>query len=397
MRALAAGLVAVASLAPSREAWSTEGTRDVATDLPRQTGLQKDLEIDGEFGGIASTTVDAQGRIYVADFQMQEIRAFSPTGESLPTLGRNGRGPGEFRGIVSVVAGRGDTLFAFDVALQRITAFAPGAERKVAYTLTVPGDGNGRASYQVLVPSSGGFVLPYSVPHRPGASAEDRSVALRVVGPDGKIRPPLLLRIPDREALVTRTPGNGVMVGPLPYGREGFVQFGPGDRLFYGWNNTSAIAIYDLQGRRTGTLRPGGAPLSISGRDLDALRDSYAQGSPNRRAIEQAVSESRLPKTKPAYKGMVVDDRGNVWLNATTDDDVVLNTDRGLAYVSRQRLREGGIAPSPWWVVDGGGRRIASVTLPNNVSLVAVRGGKAYGVETDGDGVQRIVRYAVRT
>jgi len=35
------------------------------------------------------------------------------------------------------------------------------------------------------------------------------------------------------------------------------------------------------------------------------------------------------------------------------------------------------------------------IMAPNNVRLWQVRAGKAYGIETDADGVQRVVRFTV--
>ena len=55
------------------------------------------------------------------------------------------------------------------------------------------------------------------------------------------------------------------------------------------------------------------------------------------------------------------------------------------------------MAPSPWWILGADGRREATVSLPNNVALSLVKGDRAYGFETDADGVQYLVRYRVRT
>jgi len=46
-------------------------------------------------------------------------------------------------------------------------------------------------------------------------------------------------------------------------------------------------------------------------------------------------------------------------------------------------------------VFDASGRRVAVHTVPSSVRLSEVRGGKAYGIDVDEDGVQRVVRYVV--
>ncbi len=49
------------------------------------------------FGAIGAMLVDRDGRVYVTDMQARQISVFSPDGEFLRHLGREGEGPGEFR------------------------------------------------------------------------------------------------------------------------------------------------------------------------------------------------------------------------------------------------------------------------------------------------------------
>ena len=46
---------------------------------------------------IGAATVDAKGNVYLLDSQLSEVKVFSPGGEYLRTIGREGEGPGEFR------------------------------------------------------------------------------------------------------------------------------------------------------------------------------------------------------------------------------------------------------------------------------------------------------------
>lgn len=363
----------------------------VSTGSAAQVALRRDLVIDGEFGFVGSLTADAQGRIYVADTQLQQVRVFDARGAALPAIGRNGGGPGEFRGLLSVVAGRGDTLFTFDVAQQRITAFAPGTPRRPAYTLPVPADGRTRAGTQLLVPGDGSFLLPYATPYGADAPGARRWVTLRTLARDGTLAPRPVLRSPDVQALTQRT-GTRVTVGELPYGRAPFFALGPGDRLFHGWNDGPLVSVYDLSGRRLSTVDTRASTRPVRAAALRRLVDSYPVEGPSRGAMQAAIRAGDLPGTAPAYKGMVVDDRGRVWVSVLTDDDVAVAGELGLVYVSASGGRT---APTPWWVFDVSGRRVAVATLPADVRLWQVRGGRAYGIETDGDGVQRVVRYAV--
>ena len=53
---------------------------------------------------------DDDGNIYLLDSQLSEVKVFSPDGEPLKTLSREGDGPGEFRALSSVHVLPGDTL-----------------------------------------------------------------------------------------------------------------------------------------------------------------------------------------------------------------------------------------------------------------------------------------------
>lgn len=68
-----------------------------------------------EFASIRSVIADAEGRIYVADVQTNELKVFDRNGDFLRMLGRAGEGPGEF-GQVYGLGWLGDTLAVLDPA-----------------------------------------------------------------------------------------------------------------------------------------------------------------------------------------------------------------------------------------------------------------------------------------
>ncbi len=56
-----------------------------------------DEDEDVLFGVITSVAVDSDGLVYLLDAQMNVVHVFSPEGEFLREIGREGEGPGEFR------------------------------------------------------------------------------------------------------------------------------------------------------------------------------------------------------------------------------------------------------------------------------------------------------------
>lgn len=71
----------------------------VTIELEEMWRVGGDTDDEDEFFGlIARITTDDEGNVYLLDSQLSEVKVFSPDGEYVNTLGREGEGPGEFRG-----------------------------------------------------------------------------------------------------------------------------------------------------------------------------------------------------------------------------------------------------------------------------------------------------------
>jgi hypothetical protein len=365
----------------------------VALDtLPRWT-LERQAVIDEEFGSVAALAVDSRGIMYVADGSKQQIEVMAPDGRHVATLGRRGHGPGEFQGLRDLAVGRGDTLFAFDVQAQRVTAFAGEPEPRFARAVSLVRSGE-RANYHVLVPKSGGILVPYVVPTTEATADAPRTMSLRHLARDQPSGSRPILRVPEKQFLVSRNPSFGFSVGSLPYGREPLVRLGPGDRLYYAWTDQFVVHIYDLAGRETGQFKVPFAAERVRNDDIRMLLDSYGSdpmAQLGRKQLERAHDEGRLPRTKPVLKSFVVDDRGRVWASVTNADDVLVSTGAGLAYRSRRPD-----AMARWVVVGADGKPLATARLSHGTTLRVIQRNLAYGIDVDELGVQRVVRFAVR-
>ena len=72
-----------------------DGATSLALGQRWQVGGMDDDDLI--FGVITQITSDDQGTIYVLDAQLHEVMIFSPEGEYIRSIGREGEGPGEFR------------------------------------------------------------------------------------------------------------------------------------------------------------------------------------------------------------------------------------------------------------------------------------------------------------
>jgi hypothetical protein len=135
-------MVILAVPALSGEESVVDGVTHVANGAEPAEGRQKlQLEevwraggLDDEetvFGIINKVLTDDENNIYLLDAQLSEISVFSPEGELLNTLGREGDGPGEFRGPT-------DMCFLPDGTIGVLQAF-PGKVIKLNHDNTEAG------------------------------------------------------------------------------------------------------------------------------------------------------------------------------------------------------------------------------------------------------------------
>ena len=97
------------------------------------------------FGIVARALVDDDNNIYLLDSQLAEIPVFSPDGELMETLGREGDGPGEFRGP-------SDMCFLPDGTIGVLQGF-PGKVVKLGMDNTPAG------TWTLGDPAAGGFYM----------------------------------------------------------------------------------------------------------------------------------------------------------------------------------------------------------------------------------------------
>jgi len=323
--------------------------------------------------GVSGLDVDSRGNVYVAD-RSDQLLVFSPQGAVVRKLGRKGQGPGEFDGLHSVHVLPGDSVYAFDPGLQRVTVFPPRSDR-AAYSVNV-GTNAMLFSYWALPAISTRSIFAV---YRAGFGDGDgrglhghRKEVLRILNPDGSILRDSVAAFAESEALVLHGAVEGVTFNP--FARGPVFALGSGDRVYAAWNGALAIDVYSAAGRRIKTIRPAIAarPRPITTKDRDSVVAVLAGTVPApevRRAFAEIDSDSW-----PLFRDMVVDDADRVWLGLLG--------------------RHG--EPVHWVAFDQAGAQVASMDLPENVSLRVLRGRMAYGVELDQDDVARVVIYELR-
>jgi hypothetical protein len=100
-----------------------------AIELEELWRLGGDTDNEDEFFGLISRiTTDEDGNVYLLDTQLSEVKVFSPDGEYINTLGREGEGPGEFRRPTGMFFVPGGNLGILQAAPARIVLLTKDGE-----------------------------------------------------------------------------------------------------------------------------------------------------------------------------------------------------------------------------------------------------------------------------
>ncbi|MFC1572096.1 hypothetical protein ACFL6M_00710 [Candidatus Eisenbacteria bacterium] len=144
---------------------------DVNLELLWSTGTDEEGEL---FGQLVDVARDSLGNTYLLDRQVLNVRVYSPSGELLGVVGREGEGPGEFRIPPAVLALPGGLIGVADLRAAKIVRF------------TLDGTPVGDISLEGFNPDRGGMMMlqdaawspmGLAVELRHGTRGEDRFVS----------------------------------------------------------------------------------------------------------------------------------------------------------------------------------------------------------------------------
>jgi hypothetical protein len=315
------------------------------------------------------------GRIVVSDEGAHQVKVFSPTGELIRAVGRDGRGPGEFGHIWSVHPFRGDSLMVYDYSQERVSIldtdggfgrsfvvtfgpnyWAQGVLMDSMVFLASPGEGRRHADVPGIRWDSTWFVL-YRGPDLP----------VDTIG---------------RYALSEQ---RGTGAGrPRAYHFGHRTQFAlAGDRLYMGSSVSWEIGEYTLRGEVVRSIRRPYEPKPVTPELKARFRQGYIaiieaeEGNVPPDQLDRYmafVDEADYPEQLPAYSAMLVDDRGNLWV-----EDYRIYTD----------------AESTWSVFDREGQWLTTVDMPHGLQVLAIGDAYVLGFIRDDMGLDRVVLFAL--
>ena len=268
---------------------------------------------DGEspdvFGDIVSLAGDPHGRIYVADLQAAEIRAFDLRGHFLRRFGGRGEGPGEFRlllGGITLLWQHPDLLWVADapqlIAFDSLGNLVGHASHRIGLSSHWSGqlDSTGflydRSTMAAWEPHSGGRARRFIVRYRLSHDGE-------FLGADTLDLPPVAVKARvDRDDYGTQTILEVVSVPMQP---SILWAVDPSGSVWLA--NSSSYIMHEVtfSGDTLRTVELERGLVRLEGAERDSL------------AAASGFAASELPEFKLALKSLRVAPDGWIWMETT--------------------------------------------------------------------------------
>jgi len=305
-KVLAAGcclLLVIATIPPAAVSAPAQPARTIQLEELWRVGGEDDEFI---FGMVIDCVTDAAGNLYLLDAQLCQVEVFSPTGEHLRTISRQGDGPGELRYPQDLVLLSDGNL--------GVVVLIPGKFVKLSLDgeprgdLLLGGNGDPRTGFWTAFSSDsgGGTIVVAAGRDTPAEGRQDRTQFLVRIAESGEE----LVRY--REAVMTLD-----LQRPRLVEAELLPPFllvsavGPDGRVYTARSRDEyAIEVYS----------PAGVLERVIGREFEnlprdergrrrvaALMDSWLQGYPGE--VDQVIDSC-----EPAITELFVDDRNVLWV-----------------------------------------------------------------------------------
>lgn len=316
------------------------------------------------FGRVTGVVGDWRGGVYVADAGARRVHRFAADGAYLGALGGGGAGRGEIRAMTGLawVAGRLATLDTAEGHIVLLAADGEGAPQQLPWQ---PPRGDawleqtrpGEAYAPTMVPAAGDERPRRAFVRLIGAGVPDTVPDFRgpAAGPSA----------PGTADCLAGIEGESIAI---PYATRPFAARAPERRTVVG--NTG--------GYRLALLGAGGDTLRVIERDEPAVpltdaewRDAESYWAGVRARIDSAgcdVPAVQRPASKPAFRTVLWDDRGRLWVEAATADGFRLD------------------------VYDSTGALVGELPAPPRDPTVplAIRTGRLFWVTADSSGAQTV-------
>jgi len=347
------------------------------------------------FGSIRSLDVATDGTVYVVDGQVPDLRAYTPDGTYLRTLGRPGEGPGELKspdgGLAILSDGR---ILVRDPGNARIQVYAPSGEALETWSIR----GGFNTSNPLYRDRQDNVYTQILVD--PQAEVRDWVIGLVRIHPDGTpgdtlVPPSADFEAPEVEARNGDGESRNVSRNGVPFAAAEEVTFHPDGYFIHGIGDRYKFTLLRPEAplivERAGTS----SPVTPGERDEEEARVTRNMRftQPNWRWNGPAI-----PDRKPYFTDVHAGRDGRIWVTIPQPGVEVedLEYDPTDPTSVPNRWQE----PMAFDVFEDDGTYLGRVTTPFGFSRYPTPvfdGDRVWAVTRDELGVQRVVRFRVGT
>lgn len=316
--ALAATCVACTQGRPAQRPWELDVPEGLpvhayapATDADRAGNhirFAEDLVIGSEddptarFYRVADVATDAQGRIFVLDWQEKHVRVYTADGAYVATLGRPGEGPGEFRQPSSLLADDQGRIYVMDLGDNRVSVWGAdlGHVEDIRPSDRLFGLMRPRADGSFLVSRS--TFLPDSAP-----TESNQRLQIAVMSPSGEVGTPIV--DVDVQNIPTVVRGRRMSYFSMnPRAHPNFVAR-PGGGFFLTLSGEYQVIAYDGAGTAEWAVTVPVAPERLPEDLVDHIFETVRERMP-----DLGRSELILADHLPVIRSLNVDAAGRLYV-----------------------------------------------------------------------------------
>ncbi|MCY3614184.1 MAG: hypothetical protein OXH03_03715 [Bacteroidetes bacterium] len=211
--------------------------------------------------------------------------------------------------------------------------------------------------------------MEFSGSYIPGSLVQyDMGHFANIVTWDGNAPDDRLAQLPSANYVVFETNSiSGIRF--LPYSARPNYVLSADQVLYHGMSDAIQLTGTTLEGEDVHKISLPHTPVSVSA--------SERESRVGRIQLEQLRKDllANMPEHKPAYVWLLSDDAGHIWMLLSKPENEQTST---------------------WLVMKAPGDTVATAQVPDGMRLMAVRGGRAYGIQADeNSGAQIVVAWEI--
>jgi hypothetical protein len=374
---------------PAEGLWGPEDAWTVVEEL--SVGMLEGEDVY-QFGQIIGVDVDADGNVYIADGQVQDVRVFDATGSYVRTIGSSGSGPGELGLGMQGVFVVGDEVVVPDVGNQRISRFSRSGEfigsQRMDLLRGVP--------LRWDMASEGRLVVQRRYLNPADTATGPRGDPITTVAFEGRASDTLAAKGGAPDTVAVLPPGEslqivGGQVRRRIFEPEPIWDADPDGRLLTARNNAMRFEVWGGDGSLQRVITFPREPKALTERDqqvfIDALTEAARQQGATPQQLELFLQQLSFADHYPAFVSLALGPLESVWAQRFLSGDELAG-DEGTFNIQD-------LGSSTWDVFDAEGRYLGPVTFPGKYQPIRAIGDRFYGIARDELDVQSLKVYRI--